>query len=960
MKIGDIEDFKFQVNDSPQARTMKLEALRAASSRLAIVTATSGDWTRRLSDKLEGSGAFLPDSIPPIAIGKVVAVEGQGEVFQFTSPQTLGTRSWLPLSEGDKFRAAYTLRTISGMARVTVGFLVYDADGHYLGRFGEEAADDPLSAQDDWTTPEARAERGDIVAAYDTAAYVRSFLETDGAASAQIASARIEGGGMVGIDDAVAAAEAAAQNAIDAALAAAGEAETAAGYAETAEAWADAATGAAGAASASAVAAQSFADDANNYAQASSASADSALTQANAASASAAAAQLDRLAAEAAFGGATAQAGIATTKAVEAAASAADAAASAELVTELTATAVPNLIPNGGGEKGPDGFALDGFQFVNDWAGLGPVFWSGGTSDGWGYVASPLTDAEGGLTGVTYTGSFYITDAVIGTYSNVRAYLIGCDTGGTMIEWDDGVDITPEIAANGGRMVTSHNWTNPSVTRMKLVLEMFGFASGGHLQARRFQIVRGDKAAIWDNSATIRDQYKVLADQNTQLAQHTSELATQGGRISTVESVQTTQAGTIATVQQVLTAGGNRNLLKNGGFEFGFDNWNSYSDWGNYPGVAFRISDWGRYLVLVGNMVANENYVLYQDVTGINGGRSYTFSCDFGFFVSNNSGFAVLSMEYFDASMNRLLYAEGAKRYPNYDFDSTGASRNAYKVTAVAPAGAAIARCRVHYKKVSGVVQSRHVRQCKLEMGTIATPYTDDGTTVETISRVTNLMAEYGVRVSGGGKVTGFKLLAGGGESSFVIDADYFAVDSAGQRPFEIVGGTVYIKNAVIKDAAIDTTKIAVAAVTQITRYEGAVGYASGYTLINDGGVGVVAWISIAAPVSFVKARDDSDLLITVEWDLKSTNDLVTRTAISLVSGVVAYPSPAVVMVSSDAATPVNQPETRTYRISGAVAGAKTIYFFASRYVGVAGYPNFYGGDMYAKVSGVTITEFKR
>lgn len=786
MKIGDIEDFKFQVNDSPQARTMKLEALRAASSRLAIVTATSGDWTRRLSDKLEGSGAFLPDSIPPIAIGKVVAVEGQGEVFQFTSPQTLGTRSWLPLSEGDKFRAAFRLRLLSGMSRVTVGFLVYDADGYYLGRFGEVQAADPLSAPDDWAMFEALAERDDIVAAYETAAYVRSFLETDGAASAQIASARIEGGGMVGIDDAVAAAEAAAQNAIDAALAAAGEAETAAGYAETAEAWADAATGAAGAASASAVAAQSFADDANNYAQASSASADSALTQANAAGASAAAAQLDRLAAEAAFGGATAQAGIATTKAVEAAASAADAAASAELVTELTATAVPNLIPNGGGDKGSDGFGLKDFLFVNDWSGLGPVFWSGGAADGVAYVVSPLTDAEGGLTGVTFTGSFYITDAVIGTYSSLRGYLLGCDAAGSILEWDDGVDIAPEIVANGGRVVTSHTWTNPDVVRMRLVLEVHGWvASGGHLQARRFQIVRGDKAVIWDNGATIRDQYKVLADQNTQLAQHTSELATQGGRISTVESVQTTQAGTIATVQQRLVAG--NNLLTNTEVASTTHRWSTWNSAAPVPTFMRDLAgdDWrieGEHNL--GIMTGADGVVSgwYQDVA-IDALKWYIWSVR----VAAHRAPVQLEIYFLNSDRSAFLASLGSGfvtvgtggRHPD--------SWSNLWLKLQAPAGSAFARVVVN-KGPTASGSDSYMWLCRPILAEVypdtigPLPYVAGGdrSSVEvTASAIQGLMAEWGVKVESGGKIAGIRTAAGVELSLVDILADVFRISSA-------------------------------------------------------------------------------------------------------------------------------------------------------------------------------------
>lgn len=62
---------------------------------------------------------------------------------------------------------------------------------------------------------------------------------------------------------------------------------------------------------------------------------------------------------------------------------------------------------------------------------------------------------------------------------------------------------------------------------------------------------------------------------------------------------------------------------------------------------------------------------------------------------------------------------------------------------------------------------------------------------------VTNLNAQYGVTVSAG-KVTGFKLNSSATTSDFIVQADRFKIENDTGAPFEVVGGTTYLKEAFI------------------------------------------------------------------------------------------------------------------------------------------------------------------
>jgi len=71
-----------------------------------------------------------------------------------------------------------------------------------------------------------------------------------------------------------------------------------------------------------------------------------------------------------------------------------------------------------------------------------------------------------------------------------------------------------------------------------------------------------------------------------------------------------------------------------------------------------------------------------------------------------------------------------------------------------------------------------------------------------------DINAQYSVTVAAG-KVTGFKLMSSPTTSSFIVSADYFAVENASGKPFEIVGGNVYLQGNLIQAGSIGLNKLA-------------------------------------------------------------------------------------------------------------------------------------------------------
>jgi hypothetical protein len=82
---------------------------------------------------------------------------------------------------------------------------------------------------------------------------------------------------------------------------------------------------------------------------------------------------------------------------------------------------------------------------------------------------------------------------------------------------------------------------------------------------------------------------------------------------------------------------------------------------------------------------------------------------------------------------------------------------------------------------------------------------------------INGIFAKWGVELDVNGYVTGIVLNNNGSRGDMTVRVDKFSVGFPGtgaSYPFELVGSTTYIRNAVIQNAAIDTLKVAGNAIT--------------------------------------------------------------------------------------------------------------------------------------------------
>lgn len=116
------------------------------------------------------------------------------------------------------------------------------------------------------------------------------------------------------------------------------------------------------------------------------------------------------------------------------------------------------------------------------------------------------------------------------------------------------------------------------------------------------------------------------------------------------------------------------------------------------------------------------------------------------------------------------------------------------------------------------IATAETVREVQTEVGKqIAGVREDISAEIDEVEGTINSM--YTLRVQAGNKIAGFGLANDGATSDFTILADRFYITDNRfggpvTSPFMVVNGVVYIKAAMIQDAAIDNAKIANAAIT--------------------------------------------------------------------------------------------------------------------------------------------------
>lgn len=207
-------------------------------------------------------------------------------------------------------------------------------------------------------------------------------------------------------------------------------------------------------------------------------------------------------------------------------------------------------------------------------------------------------------------------------------------------------------------------------------------------------------------------------------------VSTQGASITSLQTASTTQAGQIATQTLRLNAETNPNLLVNGSFENGINNWQPTGNWAAVPDGV-----WGSYAYTV-SIPDGAARILNQSVN-IGEGVVLTISADFslgGAAGIGGTGAMYVDAICVDAGGNALLDSPQVT-VSSGDFDPTGASRQANKTTFTTPANTARVIARVVAQRFTGTMNF-NVRQVKLERGSQATSYSGEASVTQVYSAI--------------------------------------------------------------------------------------------------------------------------------------------------------------------------------------------------------------------------------
>ncbi|KMS59133.1 hypothetical protein V474_07665 [Novosphingobium barchaimii LL02] len=310
-----------------------------------------------------------------------------------------------------------------------------------------------------------------------------------------------------------------------------------------------------------------------------------------------------------------------------------------------------------------------------------------------------------------------------------------------------------DIIATGGRIttveqalgdqdasITSLSQTVSNHTGRLATVESTVSTQGASISqnATAISTAQGDIASISQvvvsQGSSISSLAQAVSTASGDIASLSNTVGTQGASITSLQTASSTQAGDIAALTLKVTAG-NPNILPYGGFEGGAAGWSANAAF--YPGPT---SDgWGPYLVSNSVIADGAEIVLYREVPAL-AGAAYTLTGDLGQIITAGAGSHYFVIEPLNAAGDQAgPPANGPARQSSVSFDFTGASREQLKVSLIAPAGTTKLRVYAVWFKQSGTANNCHVRQMKLERGTIPTPFTQEATVVQSFQALTML-----------------------------------------------------------------------------------------------------------------------------------------------------------------------------------------------------------------------------
>ncbi|MEA3541931.1 MAG: hypothetical protein U9R77_07415 [Pseudomonadota bacterium] len=224
-----------------------------------------------------------------------------------------------------------------------------------------------------------------------------------------------------------------------------------------------------------------------------------------------------------------------------------------------------------------------------------------------------------------------------------------------------------------------------------------------------------------------------------------STVATQGASIGTNALAITSLQGNVATLSTIVTASSNPNLLPNGGFENQLSGWTGE---GAAAGTWFTaINSWGNYAANTSAWAGGANvYAVLRGATvnGLDAGSLVTLTADADISATSAGASAYVQIAWY--SDNGVTYSSGPARAVNnaIGFDTSGASRATFALTATVPSGATGMAARMVVGAPQGVtITSMCWRQVKLERGGVATPYSGEATAGQIYTAYTTLGSSF-------------------------------------------------------------------------------------------------------------------------------------------------------------------------------------------------------------------------
>lgn len=229
--------------------------------------------------------------------------------------------------------------------------------------------------------------------------------------------------------------------------------------------------------------------------------------------------------------------------------------------------------------------------------------------------------------------------------------------------------------------------------------------------------------------ASITSLLSTTSTQTGQIATLQTNVATANTNISTNASAITNVQGNLATLTTELRAGSNPNQIKNGSGELGLSFWTAVS--GTWNIATNNI--WVSYFWVAGAGSSGDKYYhLVSDPVAVPAGTQMTASAGFDLYASAAGALAYVELRFLNASGAVLESWAGGTVPRGTAFSADVTTRQAVKVTRTAPAGTVTAVVVPVIHTPNGVsLTSGAVRQIKLEVGALATPYSADATIVQ-------------------------------------------------------------------------------------------------------------------------------------------------------------------------------------------------------------------------------------